>query len=73
MSYYGILAIIILFLVIQTEFQRDMLCSHGGSGICVDATYKINDYDFNIITFMVLDDYIPGRNIGSMGFVQQRR
>ena len=63
MSYYGILAIIILFLVIQKEFQRDMLCSHGGSGICVDATYKINDYDFNLITFMVLDDYQEGISV----------
>ena len=63
MSYYGILAIIILFLVTQTEFQRDMLCSHGGSGICVDATYKINDYDFNLLTFMVLDDYQEGISV----------
>ena len=47
-------------LVIQTEFQRDMLRSHGASGICVDATYKINDYDFNLITFMALDDYQEG-------------
>ena len=37
-----------------------MLRSHGASGICVDATYKINDYDFNCITFMVLDDYQEG-------------
>ena len=37
-----------------------MLRSHGASGICVDATYKINDYDFNRITFMVLDDYQEG-------------
>ena len=26
----------------------------------IDATYKINDYDFNLITFMVLDDYQEG-------------
>ena len=37
-----------------------MLRSHGASGICVNATYKINDYDFNRITFMVLDDYQEG-------------
>ena len=47
-------------LVIQTEFQRDMLCLHVKSGICVDTTYKINDYDLNLITFMVLDDYQEG-------------
>lgn len=33
-------------LVIQTEFQRDMLCKHGKDGVCMDATYRINDYDF---------------------------
>ena len=33
-----------------------MLCSHGGSGICVDATYKINDYT-------VLDDYQEGISV----------
>ena len=44
-------------LVIQTEVQRVMLCLHIKSGICVDATYKISHYDFNLITFMVLDDY----------------
>ena len=47
-------------LVIQTEFQRDMLTSHGSSGVCMDAKYKINDYDFNLITLMVLDDYQEG-------------
>ena len=26
----------------------------------MDATYKINDYDFNLITLMVLDDYQEG-------------
>ena len=46
--------------IIQTEFHRDMLRSHGASRICVDATYKMNDYDFNLITFMVLDDYEEG-------------
>ena len=46
--------------MIQTEFQRDMLYAHVKNGICVDATYKINDYDFNLITFMVLDDFQEG-------------
>jgi hypothetical protein len=36
-------------LVLQTEFQRDMLRIHGTGGVCMDATYKINDYDFNLI------------------------
>ena len=47
-------------LVIQTDFQRDMLCRHGKKGVCIDATYRINDYDFNLITLMVLDDFQEG-------------
>ena len=47
-------------LVIQTEFQRDMLSSHGNKGVCMDATYRSNDYDFNLITLMVLDSYEEG-------------
>ena len=39
-------------LVIQTEFQRDMFCKYGNDGVCIDATYQINDYDFNLITLM---------------------
>ena len=54
------LEIIDFLLVIQTEFQRDMLYAHVKNGICIDATYKINDYDFNLITFMVLDDFQEG-------------
>ena len=47
-------------LVIQTEFQRDTLCKFGNNGVCIDATYRINDYDFNLITLMVLDDFQEG-------------
>ena len=47
-------------LVLQTEFQSDMLCRHGQKGVCMDATYRINDYDFNLITLMVLDDFQEG-------------
>ena len=27
------------------QFQRDVLSSHGNKGVCMDATYRINDYD----------------------------
>ena len=47
-------------LVIQTEFQRDMLCAHVCKGVCIDTTYKINDYEFNLITVMILDDFQEG-------------
>ena len=47
-------------LVVQTEFQCDMLCRYGKNGVCMDATYRINDYDFNLITLMVLDNFQEG-------------
>ncbi len=47
-------------LVLQTEFQRDMFIKHSQNGVCIDATYKINDYDFILITLLVLDDYQEG-------------
>ena len=31
--------------------------SHGAGGVCIDATYKVNDYNINLITHMVLDDF----------------
>ncbi len=43
-------------LVIQTEFQKDILIKHGSSGVCIDATYNVNNYDFHLITILVLDD-----------------
>ena len=47
-------------LVMQTEFQRDMFCKYAHNVVCMDATYKTNDYEFNLITLMVLDDYQEG-------------
>ena len=41
----------------QTEFQSDMFCKYAHSVVCMDATYKTNDYEF---TLMVLDDYQEG-------------
>ena len=47
-------------LVFQTEFQNDMFVNHGHKGVCIDATYNINEYDFLLITLLVLDDYQEG-------------
>ncbi len=44
-----------ILLVIQTEFQ-DILIKHGSSGVCIDATYNVNNYDFHLIIILVLDD-----------------
>ena len=47
-------------LLIQTEFQHDMLCSHAHSGVCMDTTYKVSDYDFNLITLLILHEFQEG-------------
>ena len=47
-------------LVLQTQFQRDMLIRHGCKGVCMDATYNVNEYDFHLITVIVIDEYQEG-------------
>ena len=39
--------------------------SHSAGGVCTDATYKVNDYNINLITFMVLDDFQEGIPVAS--------
>ena len=34
-----------------------MFVNHGHKGVCIDATYNINEYDFLLITLLVLDEY----------------
>ena len=51
-------------LVLQTEFQRDMLQKHGNNTVCVDTTYGTNVYDFYLITIMVIDDFGEGVPVG---------
>ena len=52
-----------LLLVIQTDFQRDMLCRHGKKGVCIDATYRINDCDFTLMDFK---EWIPIYHVGNI-------
>ncbi len=40
-------------LVIQTEFQKDTLIKNRSSGVCIDATYNVNNYDFHLYNFGV--------------------
>ena len=47
-------------LVIQMEFQRDMLRQFGKSTVCIDSTHGTNQYDFKLITLLVVDDYNEG-------------
>ena len=47
-------------LVIQVEFQRDMLIKFGQNAICMDATHGTYAYDFNLITAVVIDEFGEG-------------
>ena len=33
---------------------------YGKRGVCIDAMYRVNDYDFHLITILVLDDFQEG-------------
>ncbi len=51
---------------IQTKFQRDMMIKFSNNGICVDTTHKTNQYDFLLLTLMVLDEFGEGIPVGWM-------
>ena len=47
-------------LVLQIEFQRDMLRQFRNNVVCVDSTYGTNAYYFSLITLMVIDEFGEG-------------
>ena len=44
-------------LCVQTKFQKEMMLRHGSSIICVDSTHGATQYDFFLISLVVLDDF----------------
>ena len=49
-----------ILVCIQTEFQLDMLQKFGNNVICMDATHGTNQYNFILITVLVLDELGEG-------------
>ena len=47
-------------LVIQTEFQRDMMVDHGKRVVCMDGTHGLTGIDFPLLTIMVPDEFHNG-------------
>ncbi|XP_065217704.1 uncharacterized protein LOC135843672 [Planococcus citri] len=47
-------------LVLMTDFQKDMLMKFGDNTICIDGTHSLNEYDFQLFTLLVLDEYHEG-------------
>lgn len=48
------------FLLISTEFQKQMLQQFGSRAICIDSTHGTNEYDFHLTTIVVIDEYGNG-------------
>ena len=53
-----------LLLVVQTQFQKEMLQTFGCHAVCMDSTHKTNAYDFFLTTLLVIDDYGEGIPVG---------
>ncbi len=47
-------------LALQTQFQLEMMKAFGRNVICVDATHSTNQYEFLLVTVMVIDDFGEG-------------
>ena len=47
-------------LCLQTEFQLDMLKEFGNRAICVDSTHGTNQYNFLLITLLIIDEFGEG-------------
>ena len=47
-------------LLIQTKFQLDMLELNGHKCICMDSTYGVNNYNFLLISVLVIYEYGEG-------------
>lgn len=45
---------------IQTKYQLDKLKRHGDKIICMDSTHKTNQYDFQLISILVIDEFGEG-------------
>ena len=54
-------------LCIQTVTQRQFMLQFGnGSVVCLDSTHGTNQYGFNLVTMMVVDDFGQGNPVAFM-------
>ena len=47
-------------LALQTEFQRGAMMRYGSKVILIDATHDTTQYDFQLISVLVIDDFGEG-------------
>ena len=50
-------------LVIQTEYQKDAMKHYGNKAILMDATHGTTQYDFLLISILVIDGYGEGQPV----------
>lgn len=54
-------------LCLQTIMQRQFMLQFGnGNMLCLDSTHGTNQYDFNLVTMMVVDDFGEGSPVAFM-------
>uniref|UniRef100_A0A6P7FSL1 Uncharacterized protein LOC114332217 n=1 Tax=Diabrotica virgifera virgifera TaxID=50390 RepID=A0A6P7FSL1_DIAVI len=47
-------------LIIMTKFQKRELLKFGHKKVCIDGTHGLNQYDFQLFTLMVVDEFDSG-------------
>ncbi|XP_055951534.1 uncharacterized protein LOC129987599 [Argiope bruennichi] len=47
-------------LVLMTHFQKSIFYRLGADRICVDSTHSISNYNFELVTVLVIDEYEEG-------------
>lgn len=47
-------------LILITKFQKKMMLQFGEKVICIDGTRGLNDYNFQLFTILILDEYDEG-------------
>ncbi|GBN82097.1 hypothetical protein AVEN_240803-1 [Araneus ventricosus] len=47
-------------LIVMNETQQELLKNFGNDCICIDRTHVMNNYDFELITLLVIDDMRQG-------------
>ena len=59
------LAVSDFVLALQTTTQRRFMAEFGNNRIvCLDSTHGTNQYDFNLVTVLVVDDFGEGNPVG---------
>ena len=53
-------------LILQTEFQKDMLRKFGSLALYIDSTHKTNAYDFSLPTLLVIGNFDYGLPVAWM-------